>query len=379
MRLCRLPQTAILIFALAAAALPGQNTTSPSTQIVTAAAHDPAAPGSATGSAAPAGTTATTTSGKSPSAASRVLFFYTAARSTVEMEVHTIPPTNEARLDRLRAAFESAKCGGSLMQEQPVAAKHGAPGTNLVCTWPGTGGGTIVVAAHYDHDGNGEGALDDWSGAALLPFLYEALQGQPRENSFVFLEAWKSDGVQTWLKSLSRDQRKNIRAMIDVDALGLGGMRYFTTFSFGETPPEAATHMQMELLWAAIDNGLTKPPLETSPHRWLKVDTTDAFRAMMIPTVVLHSVAPESERVPGSAADIASAVDGNAYFQSYQLICTYLASLDRMAKRLAATNDPFWKLPPSNRDVRPADETPQVTFRAVAPGGHLLPGPPGSH
>lgn len=378
MRLCRLPQTASVVFALGAAALSGQSTPSSSTQVVTAAAHNPAAPGPAAGnepadtSSAPAGT-------KAPSAASRVLFFYTAARSTVEMEVHTVPPTNEARLDRLRAAFQAAKCGGNLMQEQPVSAKHGAPGTNLVCTWPGSGGGgTIVVAAHYDHEGNGEGALDDWSGAALLPFLYEALQGQPRENTFVFLEAWKGDGVQTWLKSLSKDQRKNIRGMIDVDALGLGITRYFTTFSFGETPPVAATHMQMELLWAAIDNGLTRPPLETSPHHWLTVDATDAFRAMMIPTIVLHSVPPESDRVPGSTADVASAVDGNAYFQSYQLICTYLASLDRMAKRLAAANDPFWKLPPSNKDVRPADETPQVTFR-TAIGGHLMPGPPGSH
>ncbi len=376
MRLCRLPQTASFIIALASPVLLGQNAPPPSTQVVTAAARNLTPPNPAPGNAAPADTSSSTPAGKT---ASRVLFFYTAARSTVEMEVHAVPPTNEARLDRLRAAFQAAKCGSDLMQEQAVAAKHGDPGKNLVCMWPGNGaGGTIVVAAHYDHDGNGEGALDDWSGAALLPFLYQALQGQPRENSFVFLEAWKNDGVQTWLKSLSRDQRKNIRAMIDVDALGLGVTRYFTTFSFGETPPEAAAHLQVELLWAAIDNGLTRPPLQTSPHHWLTVDTTDAFRAMMIPTIVLHSVPPESDRIPGSAADVAAAVDGNAYFQSYQLICTYLASLDRMARRLAANNDPFWKTQP-NRDVRPADETPQVTFRNVVGGGHLMPGPPGSH
>lgn len=293
---------------------------------------------------------------------SHVLFFYTAPRSTVEMEVHTVPPTNEARLDRLRAAFHSAQCGDDRMREQLVTDKHGKSGTNLICVWPGdTGAGTIVVAAHYEHDGKGEGALADWSGAALLPFLYQAIQGQPRENTFIFLESWKNEGVQTWLKSISRDERKHIRAMIDLDAIGMGVTRYFTTFSFMETTPPAALHLQLELLWAAIDEGLTKPPEQTSPHHWLAVDSTDPFRAMMIPTIVIHSVPPELDRVPGSADDIAAAVDGNAYFQSYHLICTYLASLDRMAKKLAA-DDPFWKAVPG-QDDQPDPENPRVSFR----------------
>ncbi len=292
------------------------------------------------------------------------------------MEVHTVPPTDEARLDRLRAAFHSAKCEGDNMRDQPVTPKHGPAGSNLVCIWPGDAtGGIIVVAAHYERDGQGDGALADWSGAALLPFLYEGIQGQPRQNTFVFLESYGAEGVQTWLKSVSHEERKRIRAMIDLDALGLGVTRYFTTFGFMETPPVAATHLQLSLLWAAVDDGVTKAPVETSPHRWLSIDSTSPFCALMIPTIVIHSVPPESERIPGSAADTASAVDGNAYFQSYHLVCTYLASLDRMAKKLAL-DDPFWKTPPPT-DVRPADEAPRVGFRATQ-GGHLMPGPPGT-
>ncbi len=295
---------------------------------------------------------------------SHVLFFYTAPRSTVEMEVHDVPQTNEARLDRLRAAFHSADCNGERMQEQAVHDKHGEKGTNLLCIWPGEPeAGTIVVAAHYEHEGKGEGALAGWSGAALLPFLYKAIQGQPRENTFVFLESWKNDGVQGWLKSIPRDERKRIRAMIDLDALGMGNTRYFTTFGFLETPPPGAEHLQTELLWAAIDDGLTQPPEETNPHRWLAFDPTDPFRAFMIPTIVIHSVPLQLDHVPGSASDIASAVDGNAYFQSYHLICTFLASLDHMAKKLAL-NDPFWKAVPG-KDERPDDENPRITFRNV--------------
>jgi Peptidase family M28 len=357
---CRLPQTASLLLLFAAPSLLGQTppATSPQTQVATARPHDPTASNAAAPDASAKGAP------KESSGPSHVLFFYTAPRSTVEMEVHSVPATNEARLDRLRDAFHSADCGGPNMQEQPVADKHGSAGTNLICTWPGAPkGGTIVVAAHYEHDGKGDGALADWSGAALLPFLYQAIQGQSRANSFVFLESWKNEGVHAWFKSLSHEQRKHIRAMIDLDALGLGVTRYFTTFSFMETPPPAALHLQAQLLWAAIDDGLTKPPLETSPHHWLAVDGTDPFRAMMIPTIVIHSVPPESDRLPGSAEDLAAAVNGNAYFQTYHLICTYLASLDRRASKLD-TDDPFWRLTPG-QDAEPDDENPRVSFRQI--------------
>jgi len=362
------PPLVVLLFA--SPILFAQTPAPPNSQVAAAAAHN-----AATESTTPAvSSPALPASGKpaeKASSASRVLFFYTAPRSTVEMEVHDVPPTNEARLDRLRAAFHSSDCDGDRMVEQPVADKHGVAGKNLICTWPGEpNAGTIVIAAHYEHEGRGEGAIADWSGAALLPFLYQAIQGQPRENTFVFLESWKTDGVQTWLKSITREQRKHIRAMIDLDALGLGVTRYFTTFSAFETTPPSALHLQLELLWAAIDDGFNTPPEQTNPHRWLAVDGTNPFRAFMVPTIVIHSVPPESAHVPGSAADIASAVDGNSYFQTYHLMCTYLASLDRMARRLAL-DDPFWKTVPG-QDIRPDDETPKVTFRSFE-HGQLVP------
>lgn len=310
-------------------------------------------------------------------ASSHVLFFYTAPRSTIELEVHTVPPSSQERLDHLRDAFLSVGCSGDRMEEQPVAGKHGETGTNLICIWPAStrdaapgaapsappDRGTIVIAAHYEHEGPGQGALADWSGAALLPFLYEAIQGQMRANEFVFLESWRSQGAATWLRSLSKERRQHIRAMIDVDALGLGATRYFTPFSFMETPPPGAAHLQTELLWAAIDDGLDQPPQQTSPRRWLAQDNTEPFRSKMIPTIVIHSVAPASDHLPGSAGDIASAVDGNAYFQSYRLLCTYLTSLDRIANKLDR-DDPVWTMP-HDQQLPAVELNPRVTFRRL--------------
>ena len=327
--------TPLVVLLLASPALLCQSTPAPSTQVAAASSHaaTPAAGPIAPGDTPPASSGSSSAPSKESSALSRVLFYYPAARETVENEVHAVPSTDAARLDRLRAAFRAAGCDGSRMSEEPITDKHGTAGADLICTWPGEEGtGTVVIAAHYEHGGKGQGAIAGWSGAALLPFLYKAIQGQPRRHTYIFLETWKGEGATTWIKSLSRDEKHRIRAMI-------------------------------ELLWAAIDDGLTQAPLETSPHRWLSVDDTDPFRALMIPTIVIHSVPPESDRLPGSAADIAAAVDGDAYFKSYHLMCTFLTSLDRVATRLNQ-DDPAWNLG-TNASDRPDDGNPRVTFRQL--------------
>ncbi len=368
----RLSTTAVLLLFLSPAVL-CQSAPSPQTVAKSTAPAEPAA-APATSAANPTDAALpppSSAAGDTATAKSRTLFFYTSPRSTVEMEVHTIPATTADRLARLRDDFRQAGCVGPNMREQTVAAKHGESGTNLVCIWPGGSQGTIVVSAHYEHEGLGQGALDDWSGAALLPFLYQAIQGQPRENTYVFLESWKREGAETWLKSLSRADRKCIRAMIDLDGLGLSYTRFFTTFSPFETSPPGSAHLQVELLWAALDEGLTQAPEQTSPHHWLSVDTTDPFRAIMVPTIVIHSIPPGDAKLPGSAADLASAVDGNDYYQTYHLMCAYLTSLDRVAAKLD-TSDRIWET--GAPDIEPEQETPLVTFRQFT-NGRLAPPP----
>jgi hypothetical protein len=291
--------------------------------------------------------------------------FYTFPREMLAQEVHSIPATNQARFARLREEFAAADCDDTHMKQQPVVDKHGEAGTNLICTWPGQSPNIIVIAAHYEHEGDGQGALADWSGAALLPFLYKAFQGQPRDNTFVFLESWKREGADTWLKSLDKNERKRIRAVIDLDAVGLSYTRFFTNFSPFENVPLGSTHLQAELLWAALDDGLTQAPEQTSPRHWLSADITDPFRAFMVPTIIIHSVPVESAHIPGSAADIAKVVDDDAYFTTYHLMCAFIASVDRVADKLD-THDRLWETGPT--DVHPEQETPMVTFRTFSKG-----------
>lgn len=379
----RLPTTAVLLFLIAPGVL--CQSANPNRDVARSAVPDPApAAASATaalGPAAPAPPPDTAlprpgdVSAGEAAPKSKTLFFFTSPRSTVEMEVHTVPGSDAERLQHLRDNFSAADCRGGRMREQPVTDRHGEKGTNLICSWPGHGPGVIVVIAHYEHEGQGEGALADWSGAVLLPFLYQAIQGQPRDNSYIFLETWKREGADAWLRTLSHEDRKRLRAVIDLDALGLSYTRFFTTFSAFESVPAGSTHLQTQLLWSALSDGLTQAPEQVSPHHWLSVDDTDPFRAIMVPTIVIHSIPSESDRLPGSASDVASTVNGNAYFTTYHLMCAFLASLDHVAAKLDS-NDRIWQTA-GPIDVQPERETPIVTFRNVV-GGHLAP-PPANH
>ena len=70
---------------------------------------------------------------------------------------------------------------GCAVEEQRVEHFSG----NVICTLLGKTSSTIVVGGHFDFVENGKGMVDDWSGASLLPSLYQALKSRP--------EAWQEE------------------------------------------------------------------------------------------------------------------------------------------------------------------------------------------
>ena len=196
------------------------------------------------------------------------LYYVTTPRSTLENEVHSVPADDEGRFTHLKAAFASAGCGGDSMKVQPVGEKAGG-GANLICTWPGKSAFTIVVVAHYRHEGKGEGAVENWSGAILLPYLYLAVQAQPRESTFVFLESYGSAGTTEYMKSLTREQKQQIRAVVSVEALGVSPVtRYYTPLPDTRWMPASSAHLQMALLLATLADNRVARPDGVTPH-WL--------------------------------------------------------------------------------------------------------------
>jgi hypothetical protein len=270
------------------------------------------------------------------------LYYYAAPRSTLETEVHAIPPDDLARFDRLRTLFAAEGCTGDQLKIQTVADRHESGLANLICVWPGNSSTTVVVLAEYQHEGKGQSAIENWSGAVLLPYLYLAMQARSRENNWVFVESAGKSGAAAYVRSLSREQKKQIRAMVAVNSLGVSpALRYYSPDPEEIYVSPSVGHLQMALALTTLsDVGVPRPEV-ASQSRWLPFDDTQPFRYSHVPCIQIDSVAEKDAGIPGSIHDTVAAVNGNAYFMNYRAIAVFLVGLDALAAKLQG-DDPIW-------------------------------------
>src|ERR1700679_782407 len=102
-------------------------------------------------------------------------------QDVVMARLQNAPMSNNDRVLALEKMFRDAGC-----QPTEQAVKH-LHQPNVLCVLPGSTNSTIFVGGHLDHVEEGTGVVDDWSGAAMLPSLYQSLASQPRQHTFVFL------------------------------------------------------------------------------------------------------------------------------------------------------------------------------------------------
>ena len=251
---------------------------------------------------------------------------------SVDLLLGHVPQTDAIRLAQLKQTFTDLQCGGKRLQE-----KTAPEGRNLLCTLPAAGPKTasgkddpsiILVLAHYEHDGQGRSAVEDWSGALMLPFLYHALSAAPRRHTFIFAEVDGERGATALFNSFTVAQRREILGVVALDALGLGPTRFYIN------PNDSSANlawMQLErsLLQAASDQRLPAPG-ETLPGSWSRIDVTRPFRHHDIPSILVHSVEWSAREIPGSARDTEAEIDRDAYMQTITLLADYAAELDSL-------------------------------------------------
>src|SRR5271154_6779236 len=106
-------------------------------------------------------------------------------RAIVEKRLKSFAADNQTREDIIRGWFAQSGCAKRNLSEQPV--KFGLP-PNVICVLPGETAAVIVVGAHTDKVVRaGDGVVDNWSGASLLPSLLFSLSSLKRHHTFVFI------------------------------------------------------------------------------------------------------------------------------------------------------------------------------------------------
>jgi aminopeptidase YwaD len=101
-----------------------------------------------------------------------------------------------------------------------------SPSRNVIAEKAGTGPGAVVVGAHYDTVPNVPGANDNASGTAVVLTVAQALSQRTLPFTVRFIAFGSEElgllGSRAYVDSLSNEERGQILAMLNFDALGSG-------------------------------------------------------------------------------------------------------------------------------------------------------------
>ncbi|HEU5336537.1 MAG TPA: M28 family peptidase [Terriglobales bacterium] len=245
------------------------------------------------------------------------LRFQSVKREVVEQRLKSFSRDDSQREAILKQMFTQAGCGEHLSEEPVQHLKQ----PDLICMLPGQSNDTIIVGAHFDHVRAGDGVVDNWSGASLLPSLYEGLRAQPMHHSFIFVafagEEKGELGSADYVHRMSKDDVARTEAMVNMDTLGLGPTEMWLSHA---DPYLAAALM-------AVARSLSLPLGAVNVDN---VGSTDSeqFARRKIPRITIHSVTQKTWPILHSSKDNMKAMNLDDYYQSYQLIQGYLAFLD---------------------------------------------------
>jgi Zn-dependent M28 family amino/carboxypeptidase len=247
--------------------------------------------------------------------------FSPASREVVEGRLRKHTGNNGQRKATLRQIFAEAGCDDQHLSEQPV---KGSKLPNVICKLSGTSDKVIVVGAHFDRVSEGDGVVDNWSGASLQPSLYEAIKVEPRNHTYIFIGFTDEEpgeiGSRFYVQQLTKEQVAAIDAMVNMDTLGLGPTKVW------------ASHSDKRLTGALayIANKLNLPVAGVDVEQ---VGSTDAeqFSERNIPRITIHSLTQESwnAHIMHTSKDKISAMRLDDYYQTYRLLAAYVAFLDQ--------------------------------------------------
>lgn len=214
--------------------------------------------------------------------------------------------------------FEQSGCSGPSLSEQPVSHQD-LP--NVICREAGSSDSVIIVGAHYDKVSRGGGVVDNWSGASLLPSLYESIREKPRKHTFLFVAFTAEEqgliGSKFYAKQMTPGQVAETRAMVNIDTLALGPTKVWLNHSAPALARSFFAVAQSMHVAVAVMNA-----------DGVGDDDSESFIRRKIPTLMVHSVTRPTFHILHTNDDNYSAVKLDDYYDSYRLLAAYLVYLD---------------------------------------------------
>jgi hypothetical protein len=254
------------------------------------------------------------------------------SRDVIEARLHQYGGDNAQREATLKQMLIQAGCNEKHLSEQPV---KGLKQPNVICVLPGSSARTIIVGAHFDRVPRGDGVVDNWSGASLLPSLLQSLHGQPRTHTYVFIgfagEESGEIGSHFYVQHLTPDEVAATDAMVNLDTLGLSPTKVWGSHS-DKLLVGALGYMAKQL----------NDPVSIEDVEQVGSSDSEQFAVRKIPRITVHSLTQKTwdARILHTPNDKISQINLDDYYQSYGLLAAYVAFLDQLPDRNAPAQKP---------------------------------------
>ncbi len=203
------------------------------------------------------------------------------AREVVEGRLKSFSTKNGERETLIRQWFAESGCADANLSEQTLDANLPP---NVICVLPGETHEVIVVGAHTDKvESFGDGVVDNWTGAVLLPALLFSLSAQPHHHTLIFIgfsgEEKGLVGSRYYVDHLAAAQHARIEGMVNFDSLGLGPTEVWASHS---------DKVMLDALASVAASGKLPVTVMNVPDG--ATADSESFARYHIPRITLHSV-----------------------------------------------------------------------------------------
>ena len=208
--------------------------------------------------------------------------------------------------------------------EKDVAVEEFGGGvSNVVVKKAGKSNETIIVGAHYDKVADGCGAIDNWTGVAIIAHLYRTLSQISTDKTYVFVAFDKEEsgllGSEAMAKAIPKDEHKQYCAMVNFDSFGFAVPQVLENVSSAELLPLAAETAQK-----------LKLPVVKASIAFADADSS-SFKKRGIPAITFHGLGDKWQNYLHSSKDKIENVNQDSVYYGYRFALLFLVTLDKNA------------------------------------------------
>ncbi len=236
-------------------------------------------------------------------------------REDIGEEFKNVPCKNEERQKAVKALFERMGAPSSEITVEKLKDVE-----NVVVRKKGVSEEKIVIGAHYDKVDLGCGAIDNWTGIVSIAHVYRAFRDLSPNKTLVFVAFGREEegliGSEAMAKAISKDDRKQYCAMVNIDSLGLGYPQVTdenSTFKMGQLAETLAEKMKVPFSHSSFVGA------DSDAH---------SFKSRGIPTMDIHGLTSRWRSYLHSSSDNASNLRIESVYLGFRFVLAAVISID---------------------------------------------------